>query len=172
MGVLHDGGAASLHQFEAASRAFIAGTGIPGQSYILACLAVTYGQAGQPDVGLRVLAEARAVVDTYEERCCAAEIVRLHGALLLQQAQQRPGVASPAAAATAAQHFQQARLLARQQQAKFWELRATMSLARLWRQQGRRAEAYELLAPLYGWFTEGFDTPDLQEARALLEELA
>ena len=62
--------------------------------------------------------------------------------------------------------------MARQQQAKSWELRAAMSLARLWQQQGKRAEARDLLAPIYGWFTEGFDTADLQEAKALLEELA
>jgi predicted ATPase len=67
--------------------------------------------------------------------------------------------------------FQQALAIARQQQAQSWELRAAMRLARLWQQQGKRTEAYALLAPLYGWFTEGFDTPDLQEAQALLEEL-
>ena len=68
--------------------------------------------------------------------------------------------------------FHQALDIARHQQAKSWELRAAMSLARLWQQQGKRAEARELLAPIYGWFTEGFDTADLQEARVLLEELA
>ena len=68
--------------------------------------------------------------------------------------------------------FQQALAVARRQQAKSWELRAATSLARLWQQQGKRQEAYDLLAPVYGWFTEGFDTVDLQEARALLDELA
>jgi predicted ATPase len=67
--------------------------------------------------------------------------------------------------------FQQARAIARQQQAQSWELRAAMSLARLWQQQGKRAEVRDLLAPIYGWFTEGFDTTDLQEAKGLLEEL-
>jgi predicted ATPase len=67
--------------------------------------------------------------------------------------------------------FHQALAIARRQQAKSWELRAAMSLARLWQQQGKRAEAYDLLAPIYGWFTEGFDTADLQEAKALLEQL-
>ena len=67
--------------------------------------------------------------------------------------------------------FQQALAIARRQQAKSWELRAAMSLSRLWQQQGKRAAARELLAPIYGWFTEGFDTADLQEAKALLEEL-
>jgi predicted ATPase len=72
-------------------------------------------------------------------------------------------------AALAEECFQQALAVARQQQAKSWELRVVLSLARLWQQQGRRAEARGLLAPIYGWFTEGFDTADLQEARALLE---
>ena len=94
----------------------------------------------------------------------AAELSRLKGALLLRQAV--PDV--PQAEAC----FQQALAVARRQQAKSWELRAAMSLARLWQSQGKRAEAYELLAPVYGWFTEGFDTADLQEAKTLLEELA
>jgi predicted ATPase len=68
--------------------------------------------------------------------------------------------------------FRQALAIARRQQAKSWELRAAMSLAGLWQQQGKRAEAHQLLAETYNWFTEGFDTPDLQEAKALLEELA
>jgi predicted ATPase len=68
--------------------------------------------------------------------------------------------------------FQQALEIARRQQAKSWELRAALSLSRLWQQQGKRHEAYQLLAPIYGWFPEGFDTPDLQEAKALLDELA
>ena len=75
---------------------------------------------------------------------------------------------SPAAAETC---FQQALQVARRQQARWWELRAAMSLSRLWQRQGKRAEARELLAPLYGWFTEGFDTADLQEAKALLATL-
>ena len=78
---------------------------------------------------------------------------------------------SPAAQAQAEACFQQALDIARRQQAKSWELRAAMSLSRLWQQQGKRAAARELLAPIYGWFTEGFDTADLQEAKALLEEL-
>jgi predicted ATPase len=92
-----------------------------------------------------------------------AEAYRLQGALLLRQAVPD---ASQAAAC-----FQQALAIARRQQAKSWELRAAMSLSRLWRQQGKRTEAYELLAPVYGWFSEGFDTADLQEAKSLLEEL-
>ena len=83
--------------------------------------------------------------------------------MLLQQA-----VPDPAQAEAC---FQQALAIARCQQAKSWELRAAMSLSRLWQHQGKRAEAYELLAPIYGWFTEGFDTADLQEAKGLLEDL-
>ena len=74
-------------------------------------------------------------------------------------------------AAKAEAHFQRALAVARQQQAKSWELRAAMSMARLWRHQGKVKQARELLAPVYGWFTEGFDTRDLKEAEALLEEL-
>ena len=97
------------------------------------------------------------------ERFYEAEVYRLKGALLLQDA--------PASQEEAEAHFQQALDVARRQQAKSWELRAAMSLARLWQRQGKRAEARELLAPVYGWFTEGFDTADLQEAKALLEAL-
>ncbi|HLN48704.1 MAG TPA: hypothetical protein VK251_04280 [Steroidobacteraceae bacterium] len=75
-------------------------------------------------------------------------------------------------AAKAEAHFERALAVARAQQAKSWELRAAMSMARLWRDQGRRQQAHDLLAPVYGWFTEGFDTLDLKEAKALLEELA
>jgi predicted ATPase len=91
-------------------------------------------------------------------------VYRLKGELLLQQD------LSDALQAEAC--FQQALAIARRQQAKSWELRAAMSLARLWQSQGKRTEAYDLLAPIYGWFTEGFDTADLQEAKALLEALA
>jgi predicted ATPase len=97
------------------------------------------------------------------ERFYEAEVYRLKGVLLLQDA--------PASQQEAEEHFQQALEVARRQQAKSWELRAAMSLARLWQQQGKQAEAHELLASIYGWFTEGFDTADLQEAKALLEAL-
>ena len=95
---------------------------------------------------------------TYE-----AELYRLKGELLLQQSRD----SAPAAAAS----FQQAITIAQQQHAKSWELRAATSLARLWQQQGKVVEARDLLAPVYNWFTEGFDTNDLQEAKALLDEL-
>jgi predicted ATPase len=93
-----------------------------------------------------------------------AEAYRLQGALLLRQTVPDANQAEAC--------FQQALAIARRQQAKSWELRAAMSLSRLWQQQGKKAKAHELLAPIYGWFTEGFDTADLQEAKALLEELA
>jgi predicted ATPase len=92
-----------------------------------------------------------------------AEAYRLQGEFLLRQA-------TPDAA-QAETCFQQTLTVARRQQAKSWELRAAMSMSRLWQQQGKQAEAYALLAPIYSWFTEGFDTADLQEAKALLEEL-
>jgi predicted ATPase len=133
-------------------------------SYWLGLLAEAYGYGGQSAEGLALLAEAFAVVDDTGQRFYAAELYRLQGELQLQHA------ASDAPQAEAC--FGQALELARQQQAKAWELRAAMSLARLWQQQGRRAEAHALLAPVYHWFTEGFDTADLQEARALLAALA
>ena len=101
--------------------------------------------------------------DQHEERWWEAEVCRLRGVVLLRQPE------TPQAEAEAC--FQWALDVARRQQAKALELRAAMSLSRLWQQQGKRTEAYELLAPTYNWFTEGFDTADLQEAKALLEEL-
>jgi predicted ATPase len=133
------------------------------QPMYLAPLAEAYGQAGQVDEGLQVLAEALVYVEQAGERWWEAELHRLKGELLLIQSSDNR--------AEAASCFQQALTLARHQQAKSWELRAATSLARLWRQQGKHADAYELLAPVYGWFTEGFDTADLQDARALLAEL-
>jgi predicted ATPase len=131
--------------------------------YFLSLLAAAYGHAGQPYAGLEVLAEAHALVEQSGERWSQAELHRLQGELLLRQAV--PDATQAAAC------FQQALAIARRQQAKSWELRAAMSLSRLWQQQGQQAEARALLAPIYGWFTEGFDTADLQEARALPEAL-
>ena len=134
--------------------------------YYLALLAEGYGKGGQAEEGLRVLAEALAAVDSSGERCWEAELYRLKGELLLAHEDTRQTWLEAEAC------FHQALEVARHQQAKSWELRAAMSLARLWQRQGKRAEARELLAPVYGWFTEGFDTADLQEAKALLDELA
>jgi predicted ATPase len=130
----------------------------------LTTLAEACGQAGQSAEGLRVLEEALEAVQTKEENLYESEVYRLKGELLLQQSAAQQGEAEG--------HMQQALAVARHQQAKSLELRAATSLARLWQQQGKRQEAYDLLAPIYGWFTEGFDTADLQDAKALLEELA
>jgi predicted ATPase len=105
-----------------------------------------------------------ATIELSGERVWAAEVHRLAGEVALL---------SPRADAVEVQvHFERALRVARQQQAKSWELRTAMSLARLWRDRGKVQQARELLAPVYGWFTEGFDTRDLKEAKALLEELA
>jgi TOMM system kinase/cyclase fusion protein len=133
------------------------------RSQFLALLAEACGKIGQVDEGLRVLAEAQAAMDESGRRNYEAEIYRLQGEFLLHQA-----VLDTAQAEAYLQH---ALTIARRQQAKSWELRAAMSLSRLWQRQGKYAEARELLAPVYGWFTEGFDTADLQEAKALLEAL-
>jgi predicted ATPase len=134
--------------------------------YNLALLAEAYGSLGQTAEGLALLAEVLAPVARPGERGWAAELHRLQGELLLAQAGDRPQV--PEAEAC----LHQALDVARHQQAKSWELRAAMSLARLWQRQGKRQEAYDLLAPIYSWFTEGFDTADLQEAKTLLATLA
>ena len=154
-------GLGQMQQGLAAYRATGSAVGMSGH---LAHLAEAYMQVDRVDEGMHLLAEAMAMMDTMGERHTEAELHRLHGELLLRQA--LPEVQAAAAC------FQQALDVARCQQAKWWELRAAMSLARLWQQQGKQIEAYELLAPIYGWFTEGFDTADLQEAKALLEELA
>jgi predicted ATPase len=153
-------GIAQMRQGLAAVRATGTVNNIPDH---LARLAEAYGQVGQVDEGLHLLAEALALVGTTGVRRFEAELHRLHGELLLWQAVPD----APAAEAC----FQQALDVARHQQAKSWELRAAISLSRLWQRQGKRTEARGLLAPIYGWFTEGFDTPDLQDAKALLEEL-
>jgi predicted ATPase len=132
--------------------------------YCLVLLAEAAGHTGQAAEGLRLLAEALAALEASGLGDLRAEAYRLQGELLLRQA------VPDAVQAEAC--FQQALAIARRQQAKSWELRAAMSLSRLWQQQGKRAEAYALLAPVYGWFTEGFDTADLQEAKALLEAVA
>ena len=147
--------------------------------YYLALLAEASAQGGQTTEGLEALAEALALLATSGVRWWEAELHRLRGELLLQSGVQSPesSVFTHHAArrmpheAEAEACFQQALDIARRQQAKSLELRAGMSLSRLWQQQGKRAEAYELLAPIYGWFAEGFDTTDLQEAKALLEAL-
>ena len=132
--------------------------------YWLAHLALAYGALGKLDDAWRCLGEAMTAVETTKEGWYQAEINRIAGEIALKSPE--PDTAKAEAS------FNRALAVARQQQAKSWELRAAMSLARLWRDQGKVSEARELLAPVYGWFTEGFDTRDLKEAKALLEELA
>ena len=126
-------------------------------------LADVAAHLGHTDNGLQALAEAHTLIEQHEERWWEAEVCRLRGVLLLRQ----PGTSQTEAATW----LQRALDVARRQETKSLELRAAMSLSRLWQQQGKQAAAYDLLAPLYGWFTEGFDTADLQDAKVLLEEL-
>jgi predicted ATPase len=141
-------------------RATGAHTGVPLR---LAALADAYGSVGQIEEGLILLAEAQALIDNSGARASEAEVYRLRGEVLLARSAEHGAEAETC--------FRQALDVARHQQAKSWELRAAMSLSRLWQQQGKREAARELLAPIYGWFTEGFDTADLQEAKAFLETL-
>jgi predicted ATPase len=129
--------------------------------YYLALLVEAYGQAGQPAAGLSVLDEALTLAATTEERWWEAELCRLKGELLLRLP--RPDISQATAC------FHQAIEVARRQQARSLELRAALSLSRLWQQHGKRHQARQLLTEVYSWFTEGFETPDLQEARAWLE---
>jgi predicted ATPase len=138
------------------------------RTYYLALLAEAYGKAGQTEDGLAALAEALAQADKTGERMYEAELYRLKGelTLLVRNRHLEPRVEG------AQECFLKALEVSRTQQAKSLELRAVMSLSRLWQSQGKRKEARELLSEIYGWFTEGFDTKDLQEAKALLEEVA
>jgi predicted ATPase/DNA-binding winged helix-turn-helix (wHTH) protein len=140
-------------------------TGIDlAMSFYLTQLAEAYGRVGQIEQGLHLLAEARAMVDKTAERYHEAELHRLHGELLRRQAVPDMQMAEAC--------FLHALAIARRQEAKSLELRAVMSLSRLWERQGKGEEARQILAEIYGWFTEGFDTADLQEARELLARLA
>jgi class 3 adenylate cyclase/predicted ATPase len=136
-----------------------------GASRFVTLLAEMYGKSGQIAAGLDLLTEALARVDTMGERYYEAELQRLKGELLWRQDE-----ADAASAADAC--FRLSLAIARRQSAKSWELRTAISLARLWRAQGKRREARELLAPIYDWFTEGFETADLQDAKRLLAELS
>ena len=127
-------------------------------------LARAYAELGQFDDAWRCIGEATTTVEATKERWFGADVHRTAGEIALLSPETN--------AAKAEAYFERALAVARQQQAKSWELRAAMSLARLWRDQGKVQQARELLAPVYGWFTEGFDTRDLKEAKALLEDLA
>jgi class 3 adenylate cyclase/predicted ATPase len=154
-----EAGIAQIRQGIAAERA----TGSRTATHLVP-LAKACWHLGQSEEGLRVVAEALAIVNSNGEGRWTAELYRLQGELLLTLASEHYAEVEAC--------FQQALEAARRQQAKSWELRAAMSLARLWQRQGKRAEARQLLADVYNWFTEGFDTADLQEAKALLDELA
>jgi predicted ATPase len=154
-------GMAQVRQGIAALRATGGAVLVP---YFCTVLAEVAAHLGHPEDGLQALAEAHTLVEQHEERYWEAEVHRLRGVLLLRQ----PG--TPQAEAEA--WFQRALDVARRQEAKSLELRAAMSLSRLWQQQGKRQEAHDLLAEVYAWFTEGFDTADLQDAKALLDTLA
>jgi predicted ATPase len=132
--------------------------------FYLSQLAWAYSRANQYNDAWRCIEEAVAFVETNKERWYEAELHRMAGDIALRSPRQD--------AAQAQAYFERALAVARAQQAKSWELRAAMSMARLWRDQGKREQAREVLAPVYGWFTEGFDTLDLKQAKALLAELA
>jgi predicted ATPase len=150
------GGISLLHRGSSASRA----TGAEvWMSYHTALLARACEIAGQIDECLSLLDDAFQIVARNGTRWLEAELYRHKGQLLLRHSE------------TAEELFRKALSIAERQGAKLWELRAAMSLARLWRDQGKPQQARELLAPVYGWFTEGFDTLDLKEAKALLDEL-
>jgi adenylate cyclase len=156
-----EAGLAQMHQRLAAFRATGAETFRP---YFLSLLAAASAKAGRHEEWLTLLAEALAVTNEKGERRWEAELYRLKGELLLAHATGHDTEAETC--------FRQAHDVARQQQATSWELRAAMNLARLWQRQGQRDAARQVLAEVYGWFTEGFDTADLQEAKALLDALA
>jgi predicted ATPase len=156
-----EAGMAEVRQGIAAYRATGATLLVPYYCTVLADVAAHLGHTAE---GLQALAEAHTLVEQHDERWWEAEVCRLRGVVLLRQPE------TPQAEAET--WLQRALDVARRQEAKSLELRAAMSLARLWQQQGKQAEARVLLAPVYDWFTEGFDTADLQEAKVLLEALA
>jgi len=162
-------GIAQLHQGLAIWRAMGGELGLPS---ILAQLADVYGKVGRAEEGLHVLVEAMAAVHKNAERYYEAELYRLRGELLLLRDRRQQMTGNRQQLEEVEESFLQAIHIARHQHAKSLELRAVMSLSRLWQQHGMRADARQTLAELFGWFTEGFNTPDLQEAKTLLGALA
>jgi predicted ATPase len=132
--------------------------------FFLSSLADAHADIQKFDDAWQCSTEAMTALETSEERWCEAEVYRIAGEIALKSPQPD--------AAKAEAYFERALSVARQQQAKSWELRAAMSMSRLWRDRGTTQQARELLAPVCCWFTEGFDTLDLKEAKRLLEELA
>ncbi|MFQ5927824.1 MAG: hypothetical protein ACE5MH_10375, partial [Terriglobia bacterium] len=155
-----DAGVAQISQGIAAHREK---GGETARAYYMSILAEAYERAGQTWKGLAALAEATEVVNNTGERIWEAEVHRLRGELLLKEGGSESEVQGC---------FRHALDVSRRQEAKSLELRAVMSLGRLWQKQGKKEEARQMLAEIYGWFTEGFDTADLKEAKALLEELS
>jgi predicted ATPase len=135
---------------------------VPHTPWALTLLAEANAKLGRPVEGLGYVAEVAQIIERTGARLWEAELCRLRGDLLYAAGDRN----------AAEQSFHQALAVAKRQSAKTFELRASTSLARLWRDQGKRSEAHALLAPIYGWFTEGFDTPDLKEAKALLDDLS
>jgi predicted ATPase len=183
-----------LTQMHRGLTAYRTGGAEVGWPYLLTLLAETCGQGGQMEEGLRLVAEALATMEKNTDRCYEPELYRIKGELILQQASVQgirsnipndsklreqnsrfKGDNTPSTTrnlqSEAEESFRRAIVIARERQAKIFELRAAMSLSRLWKRQGKRDAAREMLEEIYGWFTEGFDTADLQEAKALLAEL-
>jgi predicted ATPase len=129
----------------------------------LSYLARAHAALDQFEEAWRYIGEAMAAVESTKERWCVADIHRIAGEVTLMSPEPD--------AAKAEAHFESALTVAREQKAKSWELRAAISLARLWHEQGKRGQARDLLAPVYGWFTEGFETLDLKAAKTLLDDL-
>ncbi len=179
-------GEEGIAQMRQGLAAYQATGGEVARPHYLALLAEAYRRGGQAEEGLTVLAEALDAVNKTEERFSEAELYRLKGELSLQSRQVEDKSKTSLKQVNTSQDksvvrsleseaeecFQKAIEIARRQQAKSLELRAVTSLNRLWQQQGKKEEARQMLAEVYAWFTEGFDTADLQEARALLEELS
>jgi adenylate cyclase len=132
-------------------------------------LAEAYRIARRFDEGLAAIADALAIIDKTDERHCAANLHRTKGDLILRRSDGEP---ESGAEPEAEECFRKSIEIARQQEARALELKAAMSLSRLWQQQGRRDEARAMLAEIYNWFTEGFDTADLKDSKALLDELS
>jgi predicted ATPase len=161
--------AGSIDKAEEAARMITAGLSAPTgatalQPFYLSYLATAYGNLGQFDDARRTVRKATNIAETTKQVWCEAEVYRIAGEIARKSPERDD--------ANAEAYFNRALDVARQQQAKSWELRAAMSMARLRRDRGKRAKARELLAPVYGWFTEGFDTLDLKEAKAVLDDLA
>ena len=154
----------AVHQITSALAAYRSMGATLLTATVLSYLAKAHASLGQFEDAWRCIGDAMRTLETTKERWCEADILRIAAEIELQAPQRD--------ARKAEAYFHDALEVARRQQAKSWELRIVTSQARFWRDLGRRAEARDLLAPVYGWVTEGFDTSDLKEAKALLSELA